>query len=69
MGAAGYAETVDSYLADCRRRGLRPATARSYDASLERFRAATGIDDLGGLTLRVHGQPTGSTKSAGSTAD
>jgi site-specific recombinase XerD len=51
MGAADYDETVDSYLADCRRRGLRPATLRAYRDALTRFRTATEVRDLDGLSL------------------
>ena len=37
MVPSNYATTVDDYLLDCRRRGLRPATIRYYDQVLDRI--------------------------------
>lgn len=46
-----YAAAVEVYLADCRRRGLRPATLRYYEMVLTRFAAATAIGSLDEVTV------------------
>jgi site-specific recombinase XerD len=46
-----YASAVAAYLADCRRRGLRPATLRYYEMVLTRFGSATAIGALDELTV------------------
>lgn len=56
MAPSNYATTVDDYLLDCRRRGLRPATIRYYAQVLERVGRACDLDDPADLSLaRVRG--------------
>jgi integrase/recombinase XerD len=45
-----YASAVAAYLADCRRRGLRPATLRYYEMVLGRFGTVSAIGPLEHLT-------------------
>jgi integrase/recombinase XerD len=50
-GRVTYAELVTAYLADCRRRDLRPATLRAYADVLARFARVTGAAHSGDLGL------------------
>lgn len=61
-------DAVVSYLADCRRRGLRPATIHYYQTALARFAAGGRCPTLGDFTRdQVRGfQDTSPTLSAGS---
>ena len=51
MAPSNYATTVDDYLLDCRRRGLRPATIRYYDQVLDRIGRACDLAEPADLTL------------------
>lgn len=51
MAPTEYQAAVDSYLADCRRRGLRPATIRYYRMALERIGASCEVSDPRDLTV------------------
>jgi site-specific recombinase XerD len=51
MAPSNYATTVDDYLLDCRRRGLRPATIRYYGQVLERVGRACDLADPADLSL------------------
>ena len=50
---SNYAATVDDYLIDCRRRGLRPATIRYYGQVLERVGRACDLADPAGPRWRL----------------
>lgn len=43
-------KAIGAYLRDCERRGLRPATVRSYDTALRRFTRSTSLVDLDDFT-------------------
>jgi integrase/recombinase XerD len=43
-------DAIGRYLADCRRRGLRPATIHYYETALERFAAGDRCPTIGDLT-------------------
>ncbi len=51
MAPSEFQVAIDSYLADCRRRGLRPATVRYYDFALGRVAKCSGITTPGDLTI------------------
>ena len=53
MVPSKYATTVDDYLIDCRRRGLRPATIRYYGQVLERVGRACDLAEPSDLSLRA----------------